>query len=758
MTRPVSPRPRTPRKPGGRPGAAARLLLAGLCLVGAAPALAFQADLPALNDRQKQELAFFTESLRNTTNSASSRAFAAQQLVRLGVPQAVTVLEESLRSGDGDLIAAVIRGLEMEPSAPPGLLDPLALALKGATPQRAQTLAVILARYGERGLVKVTDFALDATNEPAVRLGAIRALVGFRSPETVRASVDALVRIIQPQRNEPQAILDAAYESLERLTSLTNFGRDTEAWSEWWALMHRRPLEDWLPSEVDRLVQRLEAAQRQAELMKAENDALQKKLDDTLKELWFKLVDLDPTRARAQAELTKWMGDEHPFLRRWALNRADIQTSENLPLTDEVRRAIVARLEDGVPDIRVASARLLHKIGHPDTAALVGAALEKETVAENRLGFLDILGRRAAPAALPTLLTLMKAPATRDGAVGAVQRIVTDGVLPPDQRGVVLEAAREAFGAAVTRGTIRLLASLAEAADVEKIIPLLDHAEATIRTAAAEALRPFATAWGELFTRSQDAAIYPSAVHVLANGEPTISNFERLIALVPPTADHQRTWREGLRGLGNRLTPADLVIADRALVAVPVDRLPTPDVWVLRESILARVLTMPLDGVPTDVRAQLHLVLARVRVRLGQFEPALVALDRTNGAPNGLATEAAQIRFDVLLRLGRYDEAALLRANAADWIAALERLMEGDLKIAAAVKTEIERRFTDLSEQAREQIRAIASRLPPVSPPAGNGGDGGGGSGGNSVGGVGAHESSTSDNGEHDGVASAGTS
>lgn len=714
-------------------------MVAGACLVTTLPTLALQADLPVLSDRQKQELAFFTESLRNTTNSPASRAFAAQNLVRLGVPQSVMVLEESLRSGDADLIAAVIRGLELEPSAPVGLLDPLALALKGATPQRAQTLAAILARYGERGLAKVTDFALDATNEPAVRLGAIRALVGFRSPETVRASVDALVRIIQPQRNEPQAILDAAFESLERLTSLTNFGRDTEAWSEWWALMHGRPLEDWLPSEVDRLAQRLEAAQRQAEAMKAENDLLRKKLDDTLKELWFKLVDLDPTRARAQVELIRWMNDEYPFLRRWAVNRADIQASENLPLTDDVRRSIVARLDDPVPDIRLASARLLHKIGNPpagtpavhaDVAVLIGAALERETVAENRIGLLEILGRRAAPSALPTLLALMKQPTTRDAAVAAVQRIIAESALPAEQRPATLEAAREAFAAAPTRGVIRLLASLAEPVDVERIIPLLDHADPAIRTAAAEALRPFPTAAGELFTRAADGAIYPSAVHVLANGEPTISNFERLIALFPPSGDHQRTWRDGLRTLGNRLTPADLAIADRALVAVPPERLPAPDVWTLRESILSRVLNMPLDGVPTDLRASLHLALARVRVRLGQFEPALAALDRIGTAPNGLASEAAQIRFDLMLRMARYDDAAALRPAPAEWIAALERLMDVDLKVAAAVKAEIERRFPNLTDEAREQIRALAARLPNHSPPAGDGGAEGGGSGG----------------------------
>lgn len=682
----------------------------------------------------------------NHPSEASLRALGARFLLEMRLPEATAVLDQGLRGGNLDVIIAVVDSIGASGIAPPELIDALALALNTMPSEHTERIAQALALYGERGSQKVAELALDASHNHQVRLGAVQALGELRNPETVRNSVDALIQLIQRAETEPPDIINAGFEALDQLTSLSRFGRDVKAWTDWWLRTREKPLSEWLPDEFQRMSDQRDALQRQLNEARGENEIIRTKLEELMGEVYFLLR--DKSQPEMNAKLAVWLGDRAPAVRRIALSRVESRAGNGEMPSPEVTTALVDRLKDADADLRRRSARLLDRVRHEQIGTLVAEALAVETNLETRLAFLEILRNQPTSAAVPTLLTLMVDVATRDAAAAALNEVVRAGRLPEDYRQSVLDAARQLFNASRTVPTVRLMAAIGEQTDIENIIPLLDESAVDVRSAAAESLRPVPAAEAALLAHAGDPAVFPWVVDMLASGPATAQHFNTLLGLSPPDAALRQRWREGLLRLGSRMPPSEVAAIDAALTAAPAERLPPPEAAALREQIHTAVLALPPDAMPIEQRQSLLRTVARLRSDLNQPQATIDALDRlltingngsasTNGpgptpAPPLESPELRSLRFLSLARLRQFDQAALIEPDAAPWLATLEAIIESDPELAALMRDQIELRYGQgLTAEQRTQLDVLAARLPRHEPPV-DGGEGDGGGGGTS--------------------------
>lgn len=693
-----------------RPRAAHRTLVAALsaALLFFAPLARAQND--DLSDEVRVDLRYHAANLE-TSADLELRTRAARYLLRMQIPKAIEALDRALRSGDAALARAVVDALAVEPVAPEGLLSGVAHSLSGASPQLRQTIAKILARYEERGVERLADLALDSEQALDLRVGAVYVLGELQHASTVRLSVDTLLGIVRKGDAQPVELTDAAFDSLERLTNLRRFDHNVDAWNDWWNRTREKPIDEWLPGEFERLSERVEVLQRQFAAARGERDQLHTKLDELLTEIYFIFLREKP-EAELQTKLAAWLGDPVPEVRRNALGRIDNRAANGDLVDQAVQLALANLMEDEHADIRSASAQLLDRLQYADIGALISTALPNEPDPQARLAFLEILGRRPAPAALPTLVNLLTDPTTQDSAAAAAVVILVSGAaLEPELHDTLLTAARAAYQANTTRATVRLLATIGAEEDITKLIARLDDPDETIRQMTADALLTVPTARDDLIARSGDRVIYPTVVALLSNGEATIEAFEHLASLFPPTNDTNQTWRDGMQRLAARLPAHVLIKADEAVKPVPAEHLNQEHRSALRETILARILTVSPDGLAASDRTELLLRLAELRLAAGRADGALEALTRLNGATPS-SPRVTSLRFRTFVQLKRFDEAGEIQPEAAIWLDEMEAIVVEDVALAVVIKSEIERRFPDLEETLQERFKALVALLP----------------------------------------------
>jgi len=709
--RPVfDPGPRS----GRRPAPVAAIAVAASVLFGTpgAPASVVPQDPPAenLSSELRGTIRYHSDNLHNATATPENRMMAARFLLRLQIPQAIAVLDAALRQDDPALVQAVISALEVEPVQPTGLIDAIAVALEGASAETSLAIGGILSRYGMRGAAKVSETALDQNRPLSERLAAVRALQEFRGSEPARHGVETLITLIQPDRNEPPEVVEAALQSLRKVTSLQRFGDDTDAWIDWWRRTRNRPVQEWLPDEFQRLNERIDRIQGELETMRRQNETLRRTLDELLSNFYFELKDVSDDKA--QALLAAWLRHDVAAVRQIAAARVEKRILDSTPISEEIQNAVVERLSDPLPPLRQSAARLLDRLGHPDVAALVVTALQAESDVEVQKTLLEILGRHAAPSALPTLVPLLEQPELRELAARAALTALRNADVPEETRNQLRTAARAAFEASKSPHVIRLLATVGAPEDVVEIARHLDGDGPELRAVVADAIRHRPAAEEFLLAHAEDPAIFPAAADALARGEPTLERLAQLIALSPPTPETIPAWMASIQHLCDRVAPGQLGDVEQAIAAIPPERLDPGENLRLREAILSRLIapSTPPDAVSNEDRVRLLTILAKHREALNDPRGVVEALDRING--EGTNHDHQAMRFLALLALGAFDEAAGIHAEPANWIAALETIASRDPQAAVAVKAEIDRRFPDLDEQARKQLDAIASRLP----------------------------------------------
>lgn len=682
----------------------------------------------SISSRQRDEIGYHGYVLGRADAPIALRREAAQRLLAMNLPAAHQPLDDALRGNDAELRAAVLEALEAADRPPAGLMDAVYVALTRIEATRLDRAAVVLARFGEPAAARVAEVALNKETESAMRLRLIQALGSFRSAETASIAAGALVTVINPDRQEPANIAEGVYNALRRLTNL-RFGQNNyEFWSAWWERNRNQPAAEWLPTLAQEANEQRAALERQMSDLQRRLDDLErlaesrrKRLEDAINQIYFILS--DQSNEKKLEALASWLDDPLTTVRRVAMLRIDGLVRNNEPVGEAVTTKLVSRLKDPERELRAQAAQLLDALNYPQLGAALAEILPTETDAATTMRFLQVLIRRPAPQAVPVLLPLLTHATQGEAAGRALITHVDAGMVTDEQKAAILATITPAFETQPTPTVVRLFARTAPIEQLTQLEPHLAHESDVMRTAAAESLVHRNTGHQLLIDHHGNAAVFPHAVAAQVNSG-TLSAFNVLLAFTPPTADARPAWIAGLRALAGKLSAADLAQADLRLTEAPASRFTGNERVQLREAMLQRMITTPPADMTAD-HATLLLRLARLRLANGLAAPAIEALDRANGhAP---AADMQPLRFEALLRLSRYDDAAQLFAEPGRWIAILVQLIDPAPETALAVASEIERRFPEMNGENRTAFDAARARLRPADATngSGDGSDGG---------------------------------
>lgn len=690
----------------------------------------------ALSARQRDEIAYHAYMLSQASAPIALRREAAERLLAMNIPAALRPLEDALRGTDAELRTAVLDAIEVADITPTTLMDAVLTALTRIEPARLDRAATVLARFGEPAVKRVAELALNRETEPALRLRLIQALGSFRSAEIASIAADTLVTIINPERQEPANVADAVYNALRRLTNL-RFGQNNyDFWSAWWNRNRNQPAAEWLPAVAQEANEQRAALERQMQDLQRRLDELErtaearrKRLEEAINQIYFFLS--DQSNEQKLEALAAWLDEPLITVRRVAMQRIDGLVRNNEPVGDAVITKLVGRLKDTEKELRAQAAQLLDTLNHPRLGALLAEAIAAEQDGPTTTRFIEILARRPAAEAVPVLIPLLTTPAQGEVAGRALVAHVDAGLVTDEQRAAILETISPVFAEAPTPTVVRLFARTAPPTALERVEPLLSHEAEPMRRAAAESLSSRNAGRQALIDHHADPVVFPYAVASQVNAG-SLNAFSALLAMTPPTPALRDAWLAGLRNLAAKLTISQLAQADARLVEAAAERFVGEERAQLREAIMQRVATTPPNEVTAE-HATILLRLARLRLANNRPDAAIEALDRANGqAP---PAELQPLRFEALLRLARYDDAARVFAEPGRWISSLVQFIDQRPDTALAVATEIERRFPDLNGDAKTTFDAARARLKPAGAGAGANGGGGGQGAGNGGGG-----------------------
>lgn len=647
------------------------------------------------DERERRQLEVFDSLVRNPSADIDPqlRRKAAEELIAMGTPEATERLAEALRSGDPVVSNAVIDAMESTDEPIEGLLSAAADTLQDVSGEELEKLSLVLPRYGPEALNNVAALAHNGNEPPARRTGPIYALAAFRS----RQGAEELMVLLDEQRGEPQEIVVAAGESLERLTGVP-YGADASRWRQWWDELKNQPIEDWLQIMVLHLSEKTSDLERDLQKQKRENEAIAETLAAALRDVYLNLS------ADEQLErLTVHLDSNLAPVRAFALGRVERRLRDSERIPEPLQEKLVARVNDNgeLPSSRLLAAQLLNDLNHPATEYLVASALEQERDSTIAAGYLEILAKRPTPAALHQVSLWLTDAAAGDAAARTLWAMVAQNLIDEGSVPTVRLTVRNAMEWQTTPGLTRVLGAIGDSNDQEQIELLLDAVDPALRRAAAEGLG-FSGRLDPLMDRVGDPDIYPYVIRLLAR-QANLETLRTLARLAPPEA-HRQEWTQTVTQLAQQLPPGDLIEADAILASL--DHVEPP----MRIAVLAGVPRMPADALSLEQRSTLLVRLAQLQIGLGNYQRAYEVLEWPNGTPP--PPELVELRFEAAVLAGRYDEAEGLNNDVTAWIALLERLIDERPQAGAAIRDEIRRRFTSkLEGETAEHFQAVDERL-----------------------------------------------
>ncbi len=663
----------------------------------AAQAASISSSQPATQSQAVLER-LIADNLRLLTgnNEPSARVVGARELLRMESPAAWDRLAAVLRNySDPAAQAAVCQSVIESPIRRAVLVEPLFELLGAEQPAMRRGAAVALSRcIAPAAIDRLRALSSQRSAPLARRLGAIEAL-GAMGDE--KAAVAALMNLL----TDPNAEIVAA--ALDKIDDSSDVDLvDVAAARAWWdenrnldpvAWLKRR--NEQLRARIDRaafgtglLTARLLTAQRNAYYTTpdADKDKLVLEfLNDPLAEIrgiGVELIDARITDRKTVApEITTrveaLVADVNPQIRRGAVAvLGDLRDKSRVPAlltalkgepASQVRAAIVsalgriggsaatsavqAALDDSSPQVQAEAALALASLAEPGVAPAEVVRAAADTLDAHYRKLLD--AGRPITAASPSDAVLDTAARDfdlkREACLNAMSRVADPRFRPQFLDAV--ESSNVRLGpssAAVRRAGIRGLVATDDGTASARLRRLLDDADPSVRTAAAEAI-------GKCLTTDDDLTAL--LVRLDSSREPEESTrlkaWESLRSLLKRRpVEQQLVWADRLAG------PADRPALERSveLLAQAERRLVDPSVRQPNGSTSAPVNGRSPDETPAVVRraevlerlANANLALDRPAVAASYFEQAAQAV-----AADGRSTSAPAERQDELDRARR---------------------------------------------------------------------------------------------------------
>lgn len=718
------------------------------------------------------EVRWLASILRMKGADAAIRRGAAERLLRLASPppgagrraadEALAELAGALRNGgprDGDDPAsAVLEAVQSVGVAPAELALPMIELARRLPSDRRDPVRAAAARLEGAAASVVGPVAWDPSREMPDRLAAIWLLGAMRAAE----SVDALVSLLDPAREQPTPIVDAACDQLERLLE-RGFGRDAVKWRRWWTELPgdagaagERSLLGSLRARILQLESSLQRRQREV-------DEVASRLAATTGELFLTLA----STARQERTIVL-LADPLPSLREFALTQVDRLLRNGEVPVEPLQLALLERLDDPQAELRIRTLKLLGDIGRPQLSEEISPAFARESDPGVIAAYLSLLQRQPSPTTFERLAELLEDPVVGEDAARAIVRLVEDDLLfgawqdrvrdvtrrlvdasaLPAGSGAGASTTNAATGAPASLGSgaasggangasgsggaagtappsgssvptgpstspsstpttgatpnatfVRLLGAAGNDDDLRRIEAMLGSPDPSVRRGAADALR-LRGRRDTLLPLAGDEAVYPALVRGLSDSPVDLDRLRRVLTLVPPSAATQPDRDVAVRRILTSLPPSDLATADDLVAAAGrAAGWPTDR---LRIDGLARMAEPAADEIPMTIRRDLLVRLSRLLTRNGDPRRAIVVLDRLGSATD---PDVDRARFEAALVDRQYDRAAALNGKPGPWIELLEELVGRRSAAAGGLRDEILRRFSgEMNTDERSKI------------------------------------------------------
>lgn len=657
-----------------------------------------QSAQPPLTPQQADNIRFFATILFDPATEMSIRIGAAERLRDMNLAEAVQPLAEGLRSGDGPVRSAVVDAMTSARTPIQGLLEPGIVALRGAASPLRESLALALARYNDPALRMLKDIATDRSVPFAERMNCIAAIGAFR---TRAAAVELMSLLDMAERESPEAV-EAVCTALARGTGMP-YGAEPEAWRRWWAEARDQPQEEWLTKMVQRLSEQLAASAQQILRERQGVQYMERRLVEAYRELFHLAQSEDQLRL-----LPVLLQDQLASVREFGMDRIGRMLRDSARLPEEIQHQIAERLHDDSPALRLHAARLLDQLNYEPASERIARRLGVETSPEVAAGLLDILARRPNRNAIEHVLPWLADRSQSDRAANVLWEILLLGEIPDEQIVAMRNAVREASHRSLTPPGARLFVRLADDDELAPLQKLLDSDDPVMRRSVAEGF--FRRGMRQpLIDRANDELLYPFAVRLLAKGPTDLAGL-RLLGSLLPNEQNRVVWQESVVRLYGNLAMDKLIEADDLIQL-------WSDSGALRIETLARALSLPMDVLPPELRAELAMRLARLHLQLDQPQRAHEALEAANGVLAGVPG-ARTLRFEVAALAGHYGVAAQIHQEPGPWVALLGGLADRNPERAVALRNEILRRFDgQLNGEHRATMEAVTEKLRSRTPP-----------------------------------------
>lgn len=684
-------------------GAVGVILVAAACHAppASAPAAAFALTAhaqddpqhPPLTSEQNQDIRWLASILKGPANEAEIRTGAAVRLLNMQLPQATEVLVDALTSDGNAIKLAVLEAMQQADESDSELLEAAVAALPTAAPELFDAFALALSRYDSDALAAVASLADDEALATEQRLGAIHVLGGFRT----RTAAVQLMNLLEPSRDETEAIIDAVCASLQRGTGLP-YGRDAQQWRQWWAHAKDQPREQWMAQIIQRLSEQLSSAEQQIERERQRAMNTEQRLAQSYRDLLAKL-----SFEEQLAALPDLLDDPLSSVRALALDRVARLLRDSVRIDDELQQRIALRLDDEVPEIRLRSARLLDQLNYADTSRSIAGRLENEQAPEVVQALLELLSRRPSPEAASAAMRWLDDETLGPRAADVIwQTVIADSTIEQQQRDETAAAARDALDTPATPAHARLLAYVGNDDAVQSLLEELDGGEVSLRRRIAEGLAHRGHQQ-PLLDRADDPAVFPFAIYALLESNHDLTTFRTLVSL-SPMEPHQQAWSEAVESVAASLPPDVLIQADDVVQAAASVNLS------LRARLLEHAVNRPADELPDDVLHTLSTRLARVLLDLERPGEAYELLAADNGEASSQATTL--LHFEAAALAGEYDAAADIAQGPSMWLELLARIEQVNPAAALELHDEIVQRFDEeLSAERKAELDELRQRL-----------------------------------------------
>lgn len=694
---PLAAQPEEAGSTGGGPGA------------GADPEAPLTAD-------QRRELSMLLRVVDDERQERSQRRDAAATLLGRRWPAAIRSIAERLRTTESvALRRAIASAVALRDDPPNELIDPL-LALIGTSETALRDdVAAALGRYENAGVSeRLIAIARDGEKSQTERIGAIHALAEHRQSEVI----EALMALIGEDHAEP--IRDAAFVALGKLTGIREHGKRAEAWRSWWRKHRNLPQDRWLA----RLVRTLSERNRRLD---GEQDKLQARLAEVYSQAYRATAD-----AERPALLEQMLGDSVVDVRLRGLALIERKLLNAQSIAAPVRARLRQLMDDPSERVRNQAVALLRDLDDEPAVELAIQKVEGELDPGVQRAYLALMAHRPRPEALGPASRLLADESVGSAAAEVIGSLAEAGLLDESER----EAARREVLALLEAGRVKpamvgLLSRLAGEADAERLEGLLDHADASVRAAAAEAFVRGRLDPTRLLDELDDEVLRPRAIEAAARHGETVEVAKRLLQHEPKEAGARQAWRTAIVAIAGRLDVSGLARLEEAIG--------NAEGRALRLAVLEHALTLNGGESAREERVKLLLRLAALRLAAEQVDEVGEVYEQLGqmSLEGELADRLARRRLAWLVASRQYERVlshaeTTLANEAIPKAEVCERLLEAATAAMSERKTEqagallarVERIGAEgkagLTEAARKRLATLRQKLAELqtSPPA----------------------------------------